>query len=56
MRKSLWIIAILFAAVVAPNAHATTLTGTLSLTGHGSQQVAIGDCTANSALLCIDFD
>lgn len=31
----------------------TALTGTLALTGHGTQQVAIGPCASG---LCIDFD
>ena len=54
MRNSLWIIlAVLSVAIGAPNAHADALTGTLALSGHGTQQVAIGPCASG---LCIDFD
>jgi len=34
----------------------SALTGTLALSGHGTQEVAVGFCTGSSTVQCIDFD
>jgi len=34
----------------------SALTGTLALSGHGTQQVAVGFCSGSSTVQCVDFD